>query len=462
MTRRCGLNQLQFNRTAGQKSGPHLLAFHRFGLVAGGSQQLFKNRDGLLQAVYRDANMFQFHDSFFKIVNSRDDSCTLPKLPKLPIYLDFLSTTPCDERVVEAMLPFFSKDFGNAASHTHAHGWYGAEAVKQAREQIAELIGSEPGEIVFTSGATESDNLAIKGIFSRFAARGNHILTCSTEHRAVLDTCAHLERMGGEVTYLPVDSAGRISIADLEQELRPSTVLVCIMYANNETGVIQPLEEIGRICRARHILLMSDATQAVGKIPVDLNRDRIDLMAFSAHKIYGPKGIGALYLRRKGPRADPEPQMDGGGHEGGFRSGTLNVPGIVGFGKACQICREFMEEDRAHTLGLRDFFESGLTGTALARINGSPTHRLPQASNLEFQGIEGSRLLSRLTADLSASLGSACTSARPEPSHVLKAMGRSDSQVRSCLRFSFGRTTTREEVDFALDRILSAIRDLRA
>ena len=358
------------------------------------------------------------------------------------------------------MLPFFTKDFGNASSHTHAHGWYAAEAVKQAREQIAELIGSEPGEIVFTSGATESDNLGIKGIFSRFASRGNHIVTCQTEHRAVLDTCAHMERMGGRVSYLPVDSEGRISLPELERELNDSTVLVCIMFANNETGVIHPVEEIARICRARNILFMCDATQAVGKIPVDVNREKIDLMAFSAHKIYGPKGIGALYLRRRGPRADPDPQMDGGGHEGGYRSGTLNVPGIVGFGKACQICREFMDKDSSHTRGLRDLFESGLTRAGIARVNGSVTHRLSNASNLEFPGMEGSRLLSLLAAELSASLGSACTSARPEPSHVLKAMGRSDAQVRSCLRFSFGRTTTGAEVEYALERIRMGLRSL--
>jgi cysteine desulfurase len=369
---------------------------------------------------------------------------------RMPVYLDHNSTTPCDPRVVEAMLPYFTEKFGNAASRSHAFGWEGEEAVELAREQVALLIGAEPREIVFTSGATEGDNLAIKGVFEMYAAKGNHIITVATEHKAVLDSCHHLERLGGEVDWLPVDADGLISLAGLEAAIRPTTVLIAVMYANNEIGVIQPIKEISAIARRRGIVFFTDATQAVGKIPVHVGDDGIDLMAFSAHKLYGPKGIGALYVRRKNPRIRLTAQMDGGGHERGMRSGTLNVPAIVGFGKACELCRLEMEADSTRILLLRDRLERGLLALEGARVNGSLSHRLPQSTNISFKGVDGEALLAGLGKNLALSSGSACTSASMEPSYVLKALGLDDELAHSSLRLGLGRFTTEEEVDYAI------------
>jgi cysteine desulfurase len=380
---------------------------------------------------------------------------------RLPVYLDYNSTTPCDPRVVEAMLPYFTSKFGNAASRSHAFGWEGEEAVELAREQVARLVGAEPKEIVFTSGATEGDNLAIKGVFEMYAAKGNHIITVVTEHKAVLDSCHHLEKLGGEVDWLPVDAEGLISLTDLEAAIRPTTVLIAIMYANNEIGVIQPVKEISAIARRRGIVFFTDATQAVGKIPVNVGEDGIDLMAFSAHKLYGPKGIGALYVRRKNPRVRLTAQMDGGGHERGMRSGTLNVPAIVGFGKACELCALEMEADGARITPLRDHLEQGLLALDGARVNGSKSHRLPQVTNISFQGVDGSALLAGLGKNVALSSGSACTSASIEPSYVLKALGLEDALAHSSLRLGLGRFTTKEEVDYAIAEIGKTIARLR-
>jgi cysteine desulfurase len=372
---------------------------------------------------------------------------------QLPVYLDHNSTTPCDPRVVEAMLPYFTTIFGNAASRSHAFGWEAEEAVELAREQVAHLIGAGPKEIVFTSGATEGDNLAIKGVFEMYAGKGNHVITVATEHKAVLDTCHHLEKLGAEVTWLPVDEDGLISLAGLEAAIRPTTVLISVMYANNEIGVIQPVREISAIARTRGVIFFTDATQAVGKIPVDVNKDGIDLMAFSAHKLYGPKGTGALYVRRKNPRVRLTAQMDGGGHERGMRSGTLNVPGIVGFGKACALCEQEMEAEAGRTAALRDRLEQGLLALKGAKVNGSRLYRLPQVTNISFQDADGEALLAGLGKNVALSSGSACTSASMEPSYVLKALGLDDELAHSSLRMGLGRFTTEEEVDYAIGQI---------
>lgn len=379
----------------------------------------------------------------------------------LPVYLDYNATTPCDERVLEAMLPYFSRKFGNAASHSHAFGWEAKEAVETAREQVAALIGAEPGEIVFTSGATESDNLALKGVFEAYAGKGDHLITCSTEHKAVLDTCSRLEKEGARVTRLGVNSAGLIDPAELEAAITSATVLVSIMYANNETGVIQPIREISRITRKHGILFMSDATQAVGKIPVDVNHDGIDLLALSAHKIYGPKGVGALYLRRKGPRVGLIAQMDGGGHEKARRSGTLNVPGIVGLGKAAQICRQEMEKEGPGLEIWRNRLEKGLMASGDVQVNGSAAPRLPHVTNIGFGGVEGNALLAAIAGNIAVSSGSACTSALPEPSHVLRAMGLADAQARASVRFSLGRFTTEEEIEYSVNFVKDIVHSLR-
>jgi len=396
---------------------------------------------------------------------------------KLPVYLDYNSTTPCDPRVVQAMLPYFTEKFGNAASRSHALGWEAEEAVEMAREQVARLVGAEPKEIVFTSGATEADNLAIKGVVEMYAAKGNHVITVVTEHKAVLDTCHHLEKSGGEVTWLPVDEDGLISLADLEAAIRPSTVLIAVMYANNEIGVIQPIREISAIARRHGILFFTDATQAVGKIPVDVNANGIDLMAFSAHKLYGPKGIGALYVRRKGPRVRVTAQMDGGGHERGMRSGTLNVPAIVGFGKACELCTLEMEADAQRLAPLRDRLEQGLltlegdgmagpgiggSGMPDVKVNGSRLHRLPQMTNISFPGVDGDALLAGLGKNVALSSGSACTSASMEPSYVLSALGLDDELAHSSLRLGLGKYTTAEEVEYAIGQIGKTVAELRA
>lgn len=386
---------------------------------------------------------------------------------RLPIYLDYNSTTPCDPRVVEEMLPFFTTKFGNAASRSHAFGWEGEEAVEQARERVARLIGAEPKEIVYTSGATEGDNLAIKGVFEMYASRGRHIITVATEHKAVLDTCHHIEKLGGEVDFLPVDAGGLISLEALEAAIRPDTILIAIMYANNEIGVIQDIPAISRIARRHGVLFFTDATQAVGKIPVDVNRDGIDLLAFSAHKIYGPKGVGALYVRRKNPRVRLTAQMDGGGHERGMRSGTLNVPAIVGFGKACELCREELgrlaagANEMERVALLRDRLERGLLQIEGARVNGSRLHRLPQVTNISFPHIDGEALLAGLGKDIALSSGSACTSASMEPSYVLKALGLEDDLAHSSLRLGLGRFTTEEEVDYAIGQIGRTVERLR-
>ena len=380
---------------------------------------------------------------------------------QLPVYLDNNATTPCDPRVVEAMLPYFTEKFGNAASRTHSFGWEGEEAVKYAREQVAALIGAEPQEIIFTSGATEADNLAIKGVFELYAAKGNHIITVATEHKAVLDTCAHLERLGGEVTYLPVNPDGLIDPAELESVIRPTTILIAIMYANNEIGVVQPVREISRIARRQGIVFFTDAAQAVGRIPVDVNEDGIDLMALSAHKLYGPKGVGALYVRRKNPRVRLAAQMDGGGHERGMRSGTLNVPGIVGFGKACELCRLERETDNGRIRPLRDRLENALLELGGCYVNGSREHRLPQTTNISFKDVDSEVLITAVNKNLAVSSGSACTSASLEPSYVLKALGLDDALAHSSLRFGLGRFTTAEGVNYAIQLLKEAVSRLR-
>ena len=380
---------------------------------------------------------------------------------KLPIYLDHNATTPMDPRVLEAMLPYFVENFGNAASRNHSFGWQAEEAVDYAREQIAQLIGADPKEIIITSGATEGDNLGIKGVFEMYATKGNHIITCTTEHKAVLDTCKHLEKLGAEVTYLEVQPDGLIDLKQLEAAMRPTTILVAIMYANNEIGVIQPVKEISAIAKKHGALFFTDAVQAVGKIPVDVNADGIDIMAFTAHKMYGPKGVGALYVRRKNPRVKVTAQMDGGGHERGMRSGTLNVPGIVGFGKACEVARLDMAADTERISKLRDKLENALTQIEESYVNGNPAHRLPHVSNISFKYVEGEGLMMGFNKDIALSSGSACTSASLEPSYVLKALGLGDDLAHSSLRFGLGRNTTEEQIDFTIKAVTDTVLKLR-
>lgn len=380
---------------------------------------------------------------------------------KLPVYLDYNATTPCDPQVVQAMLPYFTELFGNAASRTHSFGWQAEEAVTLAREQVAALIGATPREIVFTSGATEALNLAIKGVAEAYSRKGNHIITVATEHKAVLDTCAHLEKKGVEVTRLGVRPDGLIDPLELGRAIRPATILIVVMYANNETGVVQPMKTISDIARRHGVLLCCDATQAVGKIPVNVQDDGLDLVAFSAHKIYGPKGVGALYVRRRDPRVTLTAQLDGGGHEGGRRSGTLNVPGIVGFGKACAICADGMSAVSTRLAALRDRLEERLAAIAGSRVNGSRQHRLPHVSNFSFSGVEAQAVLAALGREIAISSGSACSSATMEPSHVLKAMGLSDALAYGSLRFSLGSYTTEEEIDFVGARLTDIVIQLR-
>jgi len=380
---------------------------------------------------------------------------------KLPVYLDNNATTPMDPRVLETMIPFFTEHFGNAASRNHPFGWEAEEAVDYAREQVAKLIGADPKEIIFTSGATEGDNLAIKGVYEMYAAKGNHIITANTEHKAVLDTCKHIEKTGGEVTYLSVKEDGLIDLAELEAAIRPTTILIALMYANNEIGVVQPVKEIAAIAKKHGVLFFSDATQAVGKIPVDVLKDGIDIMAFTAHKMYGPKGIGALYVRRKNPRVKVTAQMDGGGHERGMRSGTLNVPGIVGFGKACELCRLEMEADTARISVLRDKLETALLKLDEAYVNGNREHRLPHVSNISFKYVEGEGLLMGFNKNIALSSGSACTSASLEPSYVLKALGLGDDLAHSSLRFGLSRFTTEEQIDYTIEQITNTVLKLR-
>jgi cysteine desulfurase len=380
---------------------------------------------------------------------------------KLPIYLDHNATTPCDPRVVDAMLPYFTNSFGNAASRNHPFGWQAEEAVDYAREQVAKLIGADAKEIIFTSGATEADNLAIKGVFEMYATKGNHIITCNIEHKAVLDTCKHLEKEGAEITYLQVNNEGLVTPEQVEAAIKPNTILIALMYANNEVGTVMPIREIGAIAKKHGVLLFTDATQAVGKIPVDVKKDNIDLLAMTAHKMYGPKGVGALYVRRKNPRVKVTAQMDGGGHERGMRSGTLNVPGIVGFGKACELCIAEMQQDADRLGKLRDKLESALLGLEEAYVNGSKEHRLPHVSNISFKYVEGEGLMMGFNKDIALSSGSACTSASLEPSYVLKALGLGDDLAHSSLRFGLGRYTTEEQIDYTIAQVSKTVNKLR-
>ena len=380
---------------------------------------------------------------------------------KLPIYLDHNATTPMDPRVLEAMIPYFVENFGNAASRNHSFGWHAEEAVDYAREQVAQLIGADPKEIIFTSGATEGDNLGIKGVYEMYASKGNHIITCTTEHKAVLDTCKHLEKLGAEVTYLEVQPDGLVDLKQLEAAMKPTTILVAIMYANNEIGVIQPVKEIAAIAKKHGALFFTDAVQAVGKIPVDVIADGIDIMAFTAHKMYGPKGVGALYVRRKNPRVKLTAQIDGGGHERGMRSGTLNVPGIVGFGKACELARLEMAADTERISKLRDKLENALKVIDESYVNGNPAHRLPHVSNISFKYVEGEGLMMGFNKDIALSSGSACTSASLEPSYVLKALGLGDDLAHSSLRFGLGRYTTEEQIDFTIKAVTDTVLKLR-
>ncbi len=380
---------------------------------------------------------------------------------KLPIYLDNNATTPMDPRVLEAMIPYFTEKFGNAASRSHAFGWEAEEAVDYAREQVARLIGADPKEIIFTSGATEADNLAIKGVYEMYASKGNHIITATTEHKAVLDTCKHIEKLGGQVTYLDVKADGLVDLAELEAAITPQTILIAIMWGNNEIGVIQPVREISAIARKHGVLFFTDGTQAVGKIPVDVNKDGIDLMAFSGHKMYGPKGVGALYVRRKNPRVKVTAQMDGGGHERGMRSGTLNVPGIVGFGRACELCMQEMESEAARLSVMRDRLEAGLMALEEAYVNGNTEHRLPHVANISFKYVEGEGLMMGFNKNIALSSGSACTSASLEPSYVLKALGLGDDLAHSSLRFGLGRFTTDEQIDYTIKAVSETVLKLR-
>ncbi len=379
---------------------------------------------------------------------------------KTPIYLDNNATTQMDPRVLEAMLPYFTEKFGNAASRNHPFGWVAEEGVDYAREQVAKLIGASEKEIIFTSGATESDNLAIKGVYEMYKDKGNHIITLTTEHKAVLDACKHLEKLGASITYLDVESDGLVNLQKLEAAVTPQTILVAIMYANNEIGVIQPVKEISAIAHKHGALFFTDAVQAVGKIPVNVIEDGIDLLALSGHKMYGPKGVGALYVRRKNPRVKVTSQMDGGGHERGMRSGTLNVPGIVGLGKACELAYNEMAEEAIRLSTLRDKLESSLTQLEESYVNGNKNHRLPHTANISFKYVEGEGLMMAMK-DMAVSSGSACTSASLEPSYVLKSLGLSDDLAHSSIRFGLGRFTTEEEVDFAIENTKNAVNHLR-
>ncbi|MBS1738687.1 MAG: aminotransferase class V-fold PLP-dependent enzyme [Bacteroidetes bacterium] len=378
----------------------------------------------------------------------------------LPIYMDNNATTCVDHHVMEAMLPFFTKTYGNAASKSHSFGWAAEQAVDVARKQTSALIGCEPNEIIFTSGATESINLALKGVFELYSSKGNHIITVCTEHKAVLDTCSHLKKMGAEITYLHVNKNGLIDINELKQKIRKSTVLTSVMYANNETGVIQNIKEIGEVAKEKGILFFSDATQAVGKVSVDVLKDQIDILSLSGHKMYGPKGAGALYVRRKNPRVRLISQIDGGGHERGLRSGTLNVPGIVGLGKASEICNKTLAEESRKITLLRDYFEQEIKKSDIT-INGGNTLRTPNTSNISFNKTASEQLLPLLTQKLAVSSGSACTSDTLEPSYVLRAMGLSAYEAKSSIRFSLGRFNTKEEIDFAIKYVSECVERIK-
>ncbi len=380
---------------------------------------------------------------------------------KLPIYMDNNSTTRCDPRVVEAMLPYFTEKYGNAASRSHAYGWEAEAAVEEAREQIADILGASAKEIIFTSGATESNNLALKGVAGMYKKKGTHIITQATEHKAVLDTCKRLERDGFQVTYLPVDKYGQVHPDQVRDAITDKTILVSIMTANNEIGTLQPIQAIGKICKEKGVLFHTDAVQAVGKIPLDVEAMGIDLLSLTAHKIYGPKGIGALYVRKKDPRVRLEPQIDGGGHERGMRSGTLPVPLIVGFGKACTIAKVEMAEEVARTFALRERLREGIMSRLPETyLNGHPTERLPGNANISFAYVEGEGLMMGIK-DVAVSSGSACTSASLEPSYVLRALGVGDELAHSSIRFGIGRFNTHEEVDYVVDLVVREVNRLR-
>lgn len=379
------------------------------------------------------------------------------------IYLDNNATTPCDPKVVEAMLPYFYEQPGNAASRNHALGWLAEDAVKSARKQVANLISAEAKEVIFTSGATESDNLAILGILEQYRRKGSHIITLKTEHKAVLDACARAEQLGAEVTYLNVQPDGLVDLSELEAAIRPDTVLVSIMWGNNETGVLQPMQEIGALCDKHGTLLMSDATQVVGKLPCHPREAGVHLMAFSAHKMYGPKGVGGLYVSCRQPKVSVAAQVHGGGHEQGLRSGTLNVPGIVGFGKAAALAKAQMEAEAQRLRPLRDQLEQQLLREVpRAFLNGHPEHRLPHVSNIAFPFTESDTVMMRFAQELALSSGSACTSASVEPSHVLRAMGLTAEEAHSSLRFSLGRFTRAEDIERAVDLVRNAVAAVRA
>jgi cysteine desulfurase len=379
----------------------------------------------------------------------------------LPIYMDNHATTPVDPRVLEEMLPYFTNKFGNAASRNHSFGWAGEEAIETARERIAKLIGATPKEIIFTSGATESDNLAIKGVAEMYREKGNHIITAVTEHKAVLDTCKRLEKSGFRVTYLPVQKDGLVDLDDLKRAMDEKTILVTIMAANNEIGVVQPIAEIGKLCHEKGVIFHTDATQYVGKVPMDVIKQNLDLVSISGHKMYGPKGVGALYVRRKNPRVQLSPLIDGGGHERGMRSGTLNVPGIAGLGKACAICSEEMPQESCRMAGLRNRLRDKIMSSLdEVYINGSIEHRLPNNLNISFAYVEGESLLMGIN-DIAVSSGSACTSATLEPSYVLKALGTGDDLAHSSIRFGLGRFNTEAEVDYVAARVTETVQRLR-
>jgi cysteine desulfurase len=380
---------------------------------------------------------------------------------KFPIFMDNHSTTPMDPRVLDAMLPYFVEKFGNAASRNHQFGWEAEEAVEQARKQIAKLIHCDAKEIVFTSGATESDNLALKGAVEMYKEKGDHIITCATEHRAVLDTCKSLEKRGIKVTYLPVGKDGRVNPDEVRKAITDKTILISIMLANNEIGTIHPIAEIGKIAKEKSILFHCDATQGVGKIPVDVDTLKVDLMSFTAHKIYGPKGVGALYVRKKGPRVRLAPQIDGGGHERGMRSGTLPVPLVVGFGKACELCEQEMSAESKRIAAMRDRLQAQIMEDLdECYLNGHPTERLPHNLNISFAYVEGEALLMGVK-EIALSSGSACTSATLEPSYVLRALGVGSDLAHSSIRFGLGRFTTDEEVDYTAKRMVEAVKRLR-
>lgn len=382
-------------------------------------------------------------------------------MSKAPIYFDNHATTKVDPRVVQSMLPYFTEHYGNAASRNHAYGWSAEEAVEKARKQIASLIGATAKEIIFTSGATESNNLALKGVAEMYAEKGNHIITAATEHKAILDSTKHLEKQGCRITYLPVMADGRIDLEMLREAITDKTILVSIMYANNEIGVVQPIKEISRICKERGVLFHTDAVQAVGKIPVNVMEDGIDLMSITAHKIYGPKGVGALYVRRKGPRVQLAAQMDGGGHERGMRSGTLNVPSIAGLGEACELCQKELTAEMKRLGFLRDKLKNKIMSELdEVYVNGSLEHRLPGNLNISFAYVEGESLLMGIN-DIAVSSGSACTSATLEPSYVLKALGAGDDLAHSSIRFGLGRFNTEEEVDYVAGRVIEVVKKLR-